>query len=279
MSLEGKFIWIWEVNRCDNGNIQTLIQNAKNIGVDGYIIKTHDGSNFWYQSHVIPELKSAGLKIGAWGYCYGNNISGEISAIKKSITFQPDFYVMDVEAEFESQSKRNVAEQMLIQLKDIGVPLGYTSFAIPSYHTIPFDIFSKYCNFTMPQIYWALMKWQVSKAFQTSYDEYSKYNLPIYPIGQITSDVLSQDIIDFNALCKQKNISMLSYWDFQDAGSIQFNTIKQITDQEFRDAVNVLQNKGIINSPQYWIDNAMFGKTINGEYARLLVLRMANKLI
>ena len=33
--------------------------------------------------------------------------------------------------------------------------------------------------------------------------------------------------------------------------------------------------KEIINSPQYWLDNARKGKTVNGEYAAILIKRVA----
>ena len=278
MLLEGKYMWIWELDRCDHGDIGKVSQTLKDVGITGIILKTHDGSNFWHQTYAIPEFKKQGIKVGAWGYCYGRNTDGEIAAIHQAVSFKPDFYVMDVESEFEPDSMHPVAEQMLIRLKDIGIPLGYTSFAIPSYHSVPFAVFSKYCSFTMPQIYWKEMKWQVNKAFETSYEEYSAYKLPIYPVGQITSDVPPEEIVQFNDLCQQKNIRMVSYWNCQEASQSQLDAIKESTDKEFKNAVDTLKNNGLILEPDYWIQNAEPGKTVNGEYARILILRMAARL-
>lgn len=44
---------------------------------------------------------------------------------------------------------------------------------------------------------------------------------------------------------------------------------------EIAEAVDVLLDAGIINTPQYWKENAAKGKLINGEYAGILVMRMA----
>lgn len=46
-------------------------------------------------------------------------------------------------------------------------------------------------------------------------------------------------------------------------------------EKELHEAVDVLVAAGIIYSPQYWKDNAVKGKTANGEYAGLLIKRVA----
>jgi hypothetical protein len=279
MLLGGRYVWIWELSRSEKGDVNRLIQQAHDLGLEGYIIKTHDGSSFWQQAYAVQEMKNAGISCGAWGYCYGKNVAGEISAIEKTAALNPDFYVMDVEAEFEPSGMRNTAEQLLAGLKGLNIPLGYTSFAIPSLHTVPFDIFSKYCKFTMPQIYWALMGRDVTKAFDQSVTEYKKYGIPIVPIGQITSDVPSQDIVEFNSLCSADNITTVTYWDYQEAGSTQFDAIKQTTgSMSLQDAVTILVRNGIIKSPDYWTENAVNGKSVNGSYASILIIRAAEKL-
>ena len=56
--------------------------------------------------------------------------------------------------------------------------------------------------------------------------------------------------------------------------------IKSIEEIEFEKddltkALDLLMGKGIINSPGYWLENALAGKTVNGEYAAILIKRMA----
>lgn len=43
-------------------------------------------------------------------------------------------------------------------------------------------------------------------------------------------------------------------------------------------AVKVLAEAGIVNSPQYWLDNAQAGKTVKGDYVATVILRTAAKL-
>lgn len=224
----GRYVWICELKKSEKGDMASLVRKAHDLGLAGYILKAHDGSSFWQQAYAMQELKNAGISCGAWGSCYGKNVSGEIAVIERVAALDPDFYVMDVQADFDTPAMRNTAEHLFGALRNINVPLGYTSFAIPSLHTIPFDIFSNCCSFAMPQIYWALMQWDVMKAFNTSMSEYSALGLPVYPIGQITSDVSAEDIQEFNSLCSSENIPVVSYWDYQEAGSIQLDAIKQV---------------------------------------------------
>lgn len=44
------------------------------------------------------------------------------------------------------------------------------------------------------------------------------------------------------------------------------------------DAIKILQQQGIMNSPDYWLDNARKGKKCEGEYVGLLFIRLAEKL-
>lgn len=280
MFMYEKYIWIWEVNRCESGNMDEIIKRAKDIGISGFILKTHDGSSLWHQSTAINEFKSAGLKCGAWGYCYGHNVSGEIEAIKKIAALEPDFYVLDVEAEFEAPGMRDNAEQLASGVKELGVRLGYTTFAIPHYHTsFPFDIFSKYCSFTMPQIYWLDMGMSVNKAFNMSLQEYAKFGLPVYPVGESIKQVSPQDIKEFEKLSLAKNLRTISYWSYQDTADMQLDAIDEGCYLTLNKAIYVLNQRGIVGSPEYWLQNAIEGKTVNGLYAAILIIKAADKVL
>jgi hypothetical protein len=49
-----------------------------------------------------------------------------------------------------------------------------------------------------------------------------------------------------------------------------------VTD-ETKKAVHILQNAGMIQSPDYWIENAREAQTVKGEYAALLMQNVAQK--
>lgn len=47
---------------------------------------------------------------------------------------------------------------------------------------------------------------------------------------------------------------------------------------KLEEAVGVLKENSIINTPEYWLKNAVVGGTVEGEYAGKLIINMANKL-
>jgi len=54
-----------------------------------------------------------------------------------------------------------------------------------------------------------------------------------------------------------------------------FDIVPAEKDTKIDEAVKILQDKGIIDSPDYWIQNAVKGKMINGEYAAIFIERIA----
>lgn len=44
------------------------------------------------------------------------------------------------------------------------------------------------------------------------------------------------------------------------------------------EAIQILKEKGIINTPDYWRQNAVKGKTVCGEYAAILIIKVADLL-
>lgn len=49
-------------------------------------------------------------------------------------------------------------------------------------------------------------------------------------------------------------------------------------DLTFKQALNILKESGISNSPAYWEENAVVGKMVKGEFARELIFKFAKHL-
>ena len=59
-------------------------------------------------------------------------------------------------------------------------------------------------------------------------------------------------------------------------GILKYFSINWVEEKsELEEAVDILAKAGFIFSPQYWKDVAVPGRTVNGEYAGLLIKRMA----
>lgn len=237
----GKSMWIWELNKCESGNVSAIIANAKRAGLSSLIVKSHDGTEHWTQfsSNLVQAVHSAGLKIGAWGYCYGKNPEGEAHEAISALAMGADFYVADVEREFDSGSMWGAAERLMSAIKAgaKGKPVGYTSFAMAQLHPgFPFSVFSKYADFTMPQVYWCDLQLPPATATHTSIAYYSKYGVPIVPIGQSYGPVTPAQITQFTNACA--GLPGFSFWDYQHATTQMWDAV---LGGQVKEVTNVLQ--------------------------------------
>lgn len=57
-----------------------------------------------------------------------------------------------------------------------------------------------------------------------------------------------------------------------------FDILFQQENSRLENDINILNKIGLISSPDYWIENAVKGRTVNGEYAATLIKRTADIL-
>jgi N-acetylmuramoyl-L-alanine amidase len=61
------------------------------------------------------------------------------------------------------------------------------------------------------------------------------------------------------------------WWEFKEI-------LSENTKDELSKALKVLTKIGVINSPEYWVQNAVKGKTVKGEYAEILIKRVVEHI-
>lgn len=192
--LAGKWVWIWNWQRCDEGDADRVAERLKAAGCAGAIVKAHDGPNWFDQGQpwrdICRALKSHGLRVAVWGYLYGGDWQGEADRVIETFRYnEADAYVLDVEAEFEG--KKTVASDVCQRIRQaVGpdCPLYYSTFAIARYHRdFPYAAFERYCNGTLPQVYWnAFRSWPMEESVAMTYEDYRELGVPperIFPVA------------------------------------------------------------------------------------------------
>lgn len=202
----GKGMWIYQLRKCEGGDIQKILARAKWAGLDYVLIKTHDGSD-WVTynpkervADLIAALHRAGIKVYAWGYVYGRYPEAEGARAIEAMELGSDGYVFNCEVHMRNRAK--AAETMcsiVRQWVDASAPdrvLGYSTFCrIQNQAGIPFEVYDRHCDFAMPQVYFSWFSgWTARQAAartmniwlaeQAGWDHYPK---PIIPTLECSS--------------------------------------------------------------------------------------------
>lgn len=238
---QGKHMWIWVLDKV--GTPDKVSEDSLRLGLSGVLIKAWDGylaGRFLEQlSSMVKPAHDLGLIVGAWGYSYGNNISGEVQAMKQALDAGADWLVIDAETEYETPRGPEKAIALAKALKETlkqDVPLGYTTFAIPRYHPrFPYREFSSFCAVCLPQIYWEIMGMPLDQAINLSITGLSSYGLPIAPVGQSFGPVTPAEISAFASACKAHNLEGISYFSWQDASAPQLDAIALVPYGRFQE--------------------------------------------
>lgn len=211
----GKSLWIWYVNRFNNGDLPSIVAECHRLNVTGVWIKAHDGGNVWPQfAQAVGPLKDAGLAVGAWGFCYGNAPEAEGQAALAAIQAGAQGYIADAEGAYETPAKAPAARTFVEMVAGGGVPTGLSSFFVPSYHpAFPFQAFLDGMDYGVPQVYWSEAGWPVSSAFETALREWSAFGKTVIPSGQAYGGSTTQGIITFGNLAVAANLPGITFYE------------------------------------------------------------------
>lgn len=187
----GKSIAIWYAAELYDGNVDTLVGEARRLGLTKICPKFGNGTSPWTGLEaLIAGAHAAGMQVWGWWYYYGSaSNEGTISG-DHAVALGLDGVILDIEAPWEESSsndaaRRAKAERLITQLRQKlpSTPIGIASWWKPSYHNVPFEVFLQpgYCDLNMQQAYWIGRTSDSGGAdlLQESMDEYSRqYDWP-----------------------------------------------------------------------------------------------------
>lgn len=162
----GKGIWIYRLEACESGDVSKIVEKAQWAKLDYLLIKTHDGSK-WVDynrmekiEQLVNALHAVGIKAYAWGYVYGTYSDEESKRAIEALDMGFDGYVFN--AEIHMRNRDSAALHQCLMLRsyiDAQCPakiLGYSTFCrVQNQEGIPFEIYDKYCDVAMPQVYFS----------------------------------------------------------------------------------------------------------------------------
>ena len=231
-TLAGKWVWLWNWRRCDDGDADRIAARLLASGCRGALVKAFDGPRWFDQSasggwrEIARALKERGVNAGGWGYLYGQDIAGEAQrAIETAQYGQADLLVLDVESEFKGRPE--AADDVSRRIREaLGpeYPLYFSSFAIARYHrSFPFQEFRRQCTGAAPQVYWNAFRWPLESALAETYEDYASLGIPaeqLFPVAGLYQEGFvrypeADDVREFISHAAALGSSGVSFWSYE----------------------------------------------------------------
>jgi Putative peptidoglycan binding domain len=230
-ALAGRGMWIWEISQSNGGTLSSIISTARAYGVSTLMIKSADGPTIWSQFNpqVIEALHSAGLRVCAWQYVYGNHPLLEADAAATAVHDGADCLIIDAESEYEG--KYVAAQTYLTQLRKLigqGYPVALAGFPYVDYHPgFPYSVFlgPGGAQLNAPQMYWLDIGTTVTDVYVHTYTYNDVYQRQIDPLGQVWENPPTGQIILFRQLSRTYGAPGVSWWDWQAASPAGWRAI------------------------------------------------------
>ncbi|MDB6059244.1 MAG: Endoglucanase, partial [Verrucomicrobiales bacterium] len=175
----GKGEWLWQISNCTNKmkgqepsvvNIPTMMDFLSAKGFRFIIVKAGTGStnfpsagNRQFNTNLVNAAHAVGIKIFGYTRSYGSDIAGESALADYVLNCGADGFVLDAEAEWESNKSWITTNGPALAWKLCGMIktnwpnklLAHAPLPIISGHTsFPYKEFGYWCDSVMPQDYW-----------------------------------------------------------------------------------------------------------------------------
>ncbi len=191
----GKGVYIWQPEVMEDGQPDRILARLQMAGVQSVALKLADGCKIFDKLQpLIQLLRDNNIRVAGWGYSYLDRVPAQEAqtAAQACKLYQPDFFLIDVEAEVErnytgAQVFINTLRPALANL-----PLGLNTFWSANYHPLfPWAAFLNQVDFVCPQVYWRGFD-PVGKLKQSQQEYANVPNARHVPMPMVAGDMFVQ---------------------------------------------------------------------------------------
>jgi hypothetical protein len=159
MTLAGKGMYIWQLNRIARGHVPTMVSKARDAGLTHVLIKAADGTTAYNSELLPPAIEAfhrADIQVWGWAWIWLRAPEDEATVAAQLVNdLGMDGFV--VNAEHPAKGRDAESELYMQVLRDGvgGLPIGLSSYRYPQMHaTLPWETFLNRCDWNLPQMYW-----------------------------------------------------------------------------------------------------------------------------
>ncbi len=242
MELSGKGFYVWQIEQCENGDVEKIAQLASQANLAFVMVKVADGKFEYFKNKaklapLVAALRSRGISPWGWQYIYGVEPAAEARIAAQQVkNLGLDGFVVNAEGEFKQPGKAEAARTYLYTLgRELpNTPLALSSYRFPSYHPqFPWREFLDVVDLNFPQVYWQGAH-NPRIQLQQSIREFNgmfPYR-PVIPTGAAYSEhnwtPTTADLEGFLQAARDFKLPAVSFWEWAAARKHQlWDTIAQ----------------------------------------------------
>lgn len=215
-------MWIWYVERSDEGSPARIVARAKRAGIGTLYIKAGDAASTWSQFNksLVGTLHEGGLDVCAWQFVYGDRPVAEAKVGAAAVRRGADCLVIDAEGQYEGRYA--AADRYIRALRGrigAGFPLSLAAFPYVDYHpSFPYSVFlgPEGAIANQPQMYWKAIGTSVRAVYEHTLLFNRLWDRPVYPLGQTYGGTARKDILLFRRFSESYGGRAPSWWDWQE---------------------------------------------------------------
>ncbi len=232
MTLKGKGFYIWKVNYCNGGDINSILEDCQAANLSHVLVKISDGDrkynyikdqNIDLVAPLAKLLKENGIQVWGWQYLYGDDPADEARVSYQRIKeLDLDGYVANAEYEFKFTGKDLAATQIMQEMRKAlpNLPMALSTYRLPLYHaSFPYSEFLEYCDINMPQVYWQGVHNPDAQIIKSigHYDNIEPTR-PFIPTGSVYTDAhwepTEYDVQVFLETATELGLSAVNFWSW-----------------------------------------------------------------
>lgn len=250
----GKGMWIYLPAKTEGGNVGAIIAKAKATGLTHLYVRmgsAWDGFNVApFMDKILPAAHAAGIKVIGWDFPKLDPMGPDIERARAMINYTTpsgeriDAFSPDIESPAEgTRLTPDNARRYGAALREVAGP-DYTLIVTvprPSKErpTHPYNEIVAGYDAIAPMIYWLDRQPDTDVAGAMQY--LSKYNLPIYPVGQAYDGSPEggrkgvpppEELFRFMRFAEKHGAAGVSFWSWQAANQPAWNAVRDAV--EFR---------------------------------------------
>ena len=249
----GKGMWMWQPDKSDGGDVEAIVNRAKEVGLTHIYVRTGSSWDGFYAGEwldkLLPKAHAAGIRIYGWDFPRLIDTGADVERGLAAINYRTpgghrlDGFAADIETQSEGTRVSAEAATSYGDALRAGAGEGYPLIACvprPSPWTKSFfpyaEVVSRF-DAVAPMVYW--LNRQPGPDVQGAMNDLRGLGKPIFPVGQAYDGAPEggrrgvpprEELHSFMQVAQAEGAQGVSFWSWQAANQQAWDAIRDASE-------------------------------------------------